>query len=187
MNTKKMNMRKVNVKMLAEAGIMIALSIVLNMIKLYKLPQGGSITPGGYVPLLLFALKWGPTKGVTVGIIYGLIDCLIDPYIIHPLQFLLDYPLAYGMLGLAGLASKNLNFNSVKGKIKLTLSVVFANFMRMVIAILSGIIFFKKFLPTNIPYVLGSFIYNISYVLPNTIICIILIFIIYPRLIKLNK
>ncbi len=182
-----MNTKKINVKMITEAGIMIALSIVLNMIKLYKMPQGGSITPGGYVPLILFALKWGPAKGVTVGIIYGLIDCLIDPYIIHPVQFLLDYPLAYGMLGLAGFASKNLNFNSIKGKVKLTLSVVFANLMRMVAAILSGIIFFEEFLPTNIPYVLGSLIYNISYVLPNTIICIILIFILYPRLIKINK
>lgn len=186
MNTKKSTIGKVNVKMLAEAGIMIALSIVLNSITLYRMPQGGSITPGGYVPILLFALKWGPAKGITAGIIYGLIDSLLGGGIIHPIQFILDYPLAYGMLGLAGFGY-NINFKTAKGKIKLTASVLFATIMRLIMAILSGVIFFKKYLPTDIPYVLGSFIYNISYVLPNTIICIILIFILYPRLAKINK
>ena len=50
--------KKINIRMLAEAGVMIALAVILNNIKLYKMPQGGSITPGGYVPLLIFAIRW---------------------------------------------------------------------------------------------------------------------------------
>ena len=180
-------MKKVNLRMLTEAGIMIALAMILNGIKLYKLPRGGSVTPGGYVPLLIFALRWGPKKGIGVGIVYGLLDFLIDPYMVHPMQFLLDYPLAYGMLGLAGFANNSKEFKDFKSVLTVSFAVLFACFMRMMMAVLSGVIFFKEFLPKEFPYVLGSFIYNGSYTLPNTIIAIIVILIILPRLKGISK
>ena len=181
------SMKKVNLKMLTEAGIMIALAMILNSIKLYKFTQGGSITPGGYVPLLIFALRWGPKKGIGVGIVYGLLDFLIDPYMVHPVQFLLDYPLAYGMLGLAGFAKNSKEFNDIRSIVVVTSSVIIACFLRMMMAVLSGVIFFKEFLPQDIPYVLGSLIYNLSYTLPNTLISLILIILILPRLKGISK
>lgn len=38
-----------------------------------------------------------------VGFVYGLLQSMQDPYIIHPAQFLLDYPIAFAMAGLAGI------------------------------------------------------------------------------------
>ncbi len=181
------SIKKVNLKMLTEAGIMIALAMILNSLKLYKFAQGGSITPGGYVPLLIFALRWGPKKGIGVGIVYGLLDFFIDAYMVHPIQFLLDYPLAYGMLGIAGFASNSRDFKDIKSILIVTGAVIVACFMRMVMAILSGVIFFKEFLPQDIPYLLGSFIYNISYTLPNTLISVMLIILILPRLRSISK
>ncbi|WP_099203066.1 energy-coupled thiamine transporter ThiT [Miniphocaeibacter massiliensis] len=177
----------INIRMLAEAGVMIALSVILNNIKLYKMPQGGSITPGGYVPLLLFALRWGSVPGIIVGAMYGMLDSLIDPYIISLLQFLFDYPLAYAMLGVAGFGKKSIKLEKKGDILKVVISVIFANFMRMAMAILSGIVFFKKFLPVDIPLLYGSFLYNGLYIIPNTIISIILIFLLLPRLKRVNK
>lgn len=171
-------------KISVEAGIMIALTVLLNSIKLYNLPKGGSITLGGYVPLMIFSLRWGLKKGLIVGMTYGFLDSLIDPYVIAPMQFLLDYPLAYAMFGFTGIASKNIGFKSLNDKFIVMGSAVLANLLRLLMAVLSGIIFFKEYLPDNFPYILSSIIYNGSYVIPNMIISMVIIAIILPRLRK---
>ena len=60
-------MKKWSTKMLVEAGIMIALSIVLSRIKIYEAPQGGSVTAGSMIPIILFAMRWGVGPGVVAG------------------------------------------------------------------------------------------------------------------------
>lgn len=169
-------------KVLVEAGIMIALTVLLNNIKLYHLPKGGSITLGGYVPLMIFSLRWGIKKGLIVGMTYGLLDALIDPYVIAPIQFLLDYPLAYSMFGFAGIATKNIGFKSLNDKVRVMSSIILSNLLRLLMAVLSGIIFFKEYLPDNFPYILSSIMYNGSYVIPNMIISMVIVAIILPRL-----
>src|SRR4030042_3770098 len=97
------------VRILAEATVFIALTIVLKDVlpPIYRLPQGGSVTIAGLVPLLWFALRRGLKYGVFAGFMYGLIHAVLPgAYIIHPVQGLLDYPLAFAALGLAGAFKK---------------------------------------------------------------------------------
>jgi thiamine transporter ThiT len=91
-----------NTRMLAEAGIMVGLALALWYLNLGQLPQGGSISLQ-MLPLLVFALRWGAGPGIVVGVAYGFLHSLQDMFVVHPLQYLLDYPIAFGLVGLAGL------------------------------------------------------------------------------------
>lgn len=89
------------VRIAAEIGLTIALSAVLGLIGVWQMPQGGSLS-FTMLPIFVLALLRGPAAGVTAGALYGLVDLALEPYVYHPLQVLLDYPVAYGLCGLAG-------------------------------------------------------------------------------------
>ncbi|MBD0355302.1 MAG: energy-coupled thiamine transporter ThiT, partial [Rubrobacteraceae bacterium] len=89
-------------RVLTEAALAIALAFVLGFVVLFKMPFGGSVSLE-MIPLILLALRQGWKVGIVAGATYGLLDLAIDPYVVHPVQLLLDYPLAFGVLGLAGL------------------------------------------------------------------------------------
>lgn len=95
-------MRGWSIRQLAESGIAVALAAVLGMVKVYQLPQGGSITAGSMVPVLALSLRWGARTGIVAGVLLGLVNFALEPVFLHPVQFLLDYPVAFGALGLAG-------------------------------------------------------------------------------------
>ena len=84
------------------AAVCVALSFALSYVRLFKMPMGGSITLASMLPLMLFAFMFGSRKGVIVGVIYGLLQAIQDPWIIHPAQFALDYLVAFGAIGLTG-------------------------------------------------------------------------------------
>ena len=152
-------------KILAEMALMIALSGALHLIKLITLPQGGSVTLGSMTPIILFSLRRGPKLAVLAGIIFGLIVLIEEPFIYHLIQLLLDYPIAFGFLGLAGLFKKMPLIGvgiAIAGRF-------FAHF-------LSGIIFFASFTPEGINPVVYSIMYNGSYLGIEFIISGILIF-----------
>ena len=95
-----------NTKMMAMGAVCIALSSVLSMIKIWKMPQGGSITAASMLPLMLFSYVYGMGPGCLVGALYGVLQFIIEPYFLSVPQMLLDYPIAFGMMGLAGLFSR---------------------------------------------------------------------------------
>ena len=84
-------------------AISIALSFALSYAKLFKLPQGGSVTFASLLPLMIYCCMFGTRRGLIVCTIYGVLQALQDPFIIHPMQFLLDYPLAFGLIGVSGI------------------------------------------------------------------------------------
>lgn len=84
-------------------AISIALSFALSYAKLFKLPQGGSVTFVSLLPLMVYCCMFGTRRGLVVCTIYGVLQALQDPFIIHPMQFLLDYPLAFGLIGVSGI------------------------------------------------------------------------------------
>src|SRR4029450_8981349 len=88
-------------RVLTEAALAVALAFVLGFVVLFKMPYGGSVSLE-MIPLILLALRQGWKVGVVAGAAYGLLDLAIDPFVVHPLQLVLDYPLAFGVLGLAG-------------------------------------------------------------------------------------
>ena len=173
-----------NTKMMAMGAVCIALSSVLSMIKIWKMPQGGSITAASMLPLMLFSYVYGMGPGCLVGALYGVLQFIIEPYFLSLPQMLLDYPIAFGMMGLAGLFSKMDNEN-----LGLTVGVVLASVGRFVAAVLSGVIFFAEYAGDQNPWVY-SIVYNDSYMLPECIICVILCLAVGLRLarqLKKNK
>jgi len=90
------------VRTIAEIALTVALSAVLGLIGVWQMPQGGSLS-FTMLPIFVLALLRGPLVGITAGSVYGLVDLMLEPYVFHPIQVLLDYPIAYGLCGLAGL------------------------------------------------------------------------------------
>lgn len=173
-----------NTKMMAMGAVCIALSSVLSMIKIWKMPQGGSITAASMLPLMLFSYVYGMGPGCLVGALYGVLQFIIEPYFLSLPQMLLDYPIAFGMMGLAGLFSKMDDEN-----LGLTVGVVLASVGRFVAAVLSGVIFFAEYAGDQNPWVY-SIVYNGSYMLPECIICVVLCLAVGLRLarqLKKNK
>ena len=84
-------------------AVAIALSFALSYIKLLEMPQGGSLTFASLLPLMIYCCMFGTRRGVVACLIYGVLQAVQDPWIIHPMQFLLDYPLAFGMIGVSGI------------------------------------------------------------------------------------
>lgn len=99
-------------KNLAYAGVCIALSFALSYVKFFSIPGGGSITLASMLPLMLYAYIFGARRGLFAGVIYGVLQFIQNPSVYQPMQVLLDFPIAFSALGLAGIAK---NFKFLKG------------------------------------------------------------------------
>jgi thiamine transporter len=152
-----------SVRVLAEVSVLVALAVVLDTFRLYTLPQGGSITLGEMLPIFVLAMRRGPKIGVLAGAIFGVIDVYFEPFIYHPAQFLLDYPLAYGALGLAG-------FFRGKSTIRIAVGVAVGGGCRFISHFFSGLIFFASFAPVGESPALYSAAYNATYLLPGLVV-----------------
>jgi thiamine transporter len=180
--------RKWNTKMLTEGGIMIALSILLSYIKVYEAPNGGSVTAGSMIPILFFAMRWGVGPGITVGAVFGILKCILKPWVIHPVQFLLDYPIAFGSLGLAGIFSINDKEMEAKDYLLLVLGVLLGIGGRFISSLLSGVVFYKQSaIDAGMNPWIFSIIYNGTYLLPEFIISSIILSLLYKPLSKIQK
>lgn len=128
-------------KAISLAGVCVALSYALSYIKLWDMPNGGSITLVSLLPVMLYAYLFGMKKGLFVGFIYGLLQSLQDPYIIHPAQFLLDYPVAFSAVGFAGALSAT----KLPDRVSFALSALIAGTVRFVSHVLSGVFAFSSY------------------------------------------
>ena len=155
--------------LISKAAICIALAYILSLIKLFRMPMGGTVTPAAMYPLILFAVAFGPLEGLLIGCVYGLLQLLIDPYVIHPLQLLVDYPMAYAALALACLA----RFVPVNERLKLPAAVLLGYIGRYAMAVLSGVVFFAEYAGEQ-NALLYSLLYNISYLGPEALVCMAL-------------
>lgn len=169
--------RKNTTRMLCEGAIMVALAQILSYIKLMELPNGGSLTPAMF-PILLFALRWGLKDGLLAGFVFGLLQLIFDGAYAGGWQsMLLDYLLAFTPLGLAGL---------FKGKAwGIFPGTVLGCAARFVIHYISGVTIYRIYAPTE---VLGtvfdnpelySLVYNGSYMLPNTVLALVIAALLY--------
>ena len=129
---------------IAFGGISIALSFALSYIKFFQMPQGGSITLASLLPVMLFAYVYGPKKGLMVGFIYGVMQAVQDAYIIHPAQFLLDYPIAFSMVAFAGVFSKIKVLDKVP-QVKFALGAILGGALRFLSHVLSGVFAFSAY------------------------------------------
>ena len=167
---KNMSKKFFSTRALTEAVMVVALSAVLSFIKIYRLPQGGSITAGSMVPLIWISLRRGPKMGLFTCFVYALVQFSLEPFAYHPIQVLIDYPLAFGVLGLAGLFR---NYPLVGVGVGIG--------GRFIAHFISGFIFFAEYAPEGMSPILYSAIYNGSYLLGEFIVSAIITYIIVKR------
>ncbi len=158
-------------KSVTYAGVCVAMSFALSYLRIVKMPQGGSITVASLLPLMLYSYVFGTKKGVFAGAVYGLLQAIQDPYILHPAQFLLDYPLAFGCIGLAGIFATNKSLEKIP-QLQFALGALIAGFGRFLMHLLSGVFAFSAFAGGQNPFIY-SLVYQLGYVLPDLIIVIV--------------
>ena len=103
----------------------------------------------------------------------GLLGLIQDPYIVAPIQVLVDYPLASAAIALGGFAA----FLPVPKIWKLPIAVVLGTIGRYIMAVISGVAFFGEYAPEGQSALLYSLSYNIGYLGPDMLVCMVLAFI----------
>lgn len=156
-------------KQLVYSAAAIALAVVCSMIKLFEMPMGGSVTLLSMLFIVLIAYWYGPYVGLMTAVAYGLVQFVTEPVFYTIPQMLLDYPIGFGALGLAGFFHKK--------KWGLQIGYVVGVFGRFLFSTLSGIVFFAAYAPEGMSPVVYSVAYQASYLLPEMAVtlCIICI------------
>lgn len=150
-------------KKLTHSALMIALALVLSMIKPIHMPYGGSITIASMAPIILIALKYDFKWGIFTALTYSIVQ-MIEGFYPPPVQnlgaylavILLDYIIAFGVLGCAGFISRRFK-NKKTGATVAAISVIAARFT---CSFLSGVIIWKEYAPEGMPVWLYSLGYN---------------------------
>ncbi len=148
--------QKTNTKTMVVSALLVGLSIVLTRITIYSLPQGGSVSLFGMLPIVICAYFFGTRRAVMCGMCVGMIDLIFKPYVIHPIQLLLDYPLAFGAIGFAGLIF-------MAKKDGLIPAYLFGVLCRYICAVISGVVFFGAYAPEGFSALTWSLWYNVLY------------------------
>lgn len=161
--------QKTDVRALTYGAICVAMAFVLSYIKLFSAPQGGSVTLASMLPIMLYASLYGTRRGLLVGLVYGLLQFIQKPEITHWAQVVLDYPVAFAAIGLAGI-SKHIP----AGIFKLPIGTIIGGVARWAVHTLSGFLFFSEILNGDALKV--SIVYNGWYMLFDTAICFALAF-----------
>lgn len=160
-----------NTKKLVFSAMAIALATVIaTVIKLPSLPNGGSATLFSMLVICLVGYWYGPTTGLCAAFTYGILQFITEPYVVHPFQVLLDFPLAFGALGLSGFFYKKKN--------GLLIGYIAGVLGRFIIHCISGIIFYTEYvgsLEGNFYAILGGIVYNMSYIFPEAILTILVL------------
>ena len=184
-------MDRKRLQFLLEVSILGAFSFVLDQLAIFVMPQGGSVTLS-MLPIIVMAFRWGLAGGMLTGFISGLLQLITGGRVFHIVQALLDYTLAYTLVGVAAFTSVWL-IRSVAKKNKgamataIIIGTVTGGLLRYFIHFIGGIVFFAEYAPKGQPVWLYSLIYNGSYMIPATIlsaIVAVLLFTSAPRLLK---
>lgn len=148
--------KHISTKQLTFSAVAIALAFATSFIKVIHMPMGGSVTLFSMLFITLIGYWYGPAVGITAGVAYGLLQLMVDPYIISLPQMLVDYPFAFGALGISGFFSKQ-KHGMLTGYIAGIIG-------RYFFAVLSGVIFFGSNAPASMGPVIYSLAYNGAYI-----------------------
>ncbi len=161
------NTKKLSARQLVFCAAAIALGTVLSNIKLFRFPTGGSITLLSMLIVTLPGYWFGLGAGLMTGVAYGVLQLLIDPYVLFPAQLIVDYLLAFGALGLSGLFYSK-KHGLAKGYVTGILG-------RYLFAVISGWIFFGTYAWEGWNPFFYSLVYNGIYIFSEAAVTIIII------------
>lgn len=164
-------MRKKQIKFIIEVSIFSALGLVLDLVcGMYCAPvwlNGGSISLA-FIPIFIMGYRHGLKGGLLTGFLVGTLQILWSKYLLSLPQVLLDYVIPNVVLGLVGLVHKQVkNNNRLISSIYITISIIFVCLLRLTSLTLSGMWFWETGF-------IASVIYNGSYTLVSTGICLVL-------------
>lgn len=176
-------------QMLMEIAIFASIGVVFDLLIPFKMPQGGAISLA-MLPIFVMAFRHGVVGGVVTGALVGTIQLMFAPQILTVVQPLLDYTIAFGVVGLSGLFARQVKKAAAAGKNgRLMAIVLMATFLgaglRYACHVISGIVFFAEY--AEGPVVPYSLIYNATYMVPSYLLCGIvagLLFTTAPRLLR---
>ncbi|MGN0384093.1 MAG: energy-coupled thiamine transporter ThiT [Eubacterium sp.] len=173
---------KLTTKQLVVAAACMALAFVTSNLKVISMPMGGSVTLFSMMFITLIGYWYGLPAGIFSALAYGILQLIIDPYVLSLPQMIIDYPLAFGALGLSGVFSKMKKVKTINiaGKTIFTfgglhLGYLLAVFGRFVFAVLSGVIFFAYYAPEGWNAWWYSIAYNGAYIGAEAIITLIVL------------
>lgn len=159
--------KKLTTKQLVFSAVAIAVAVVCSMIKIFEMPMGGSVTMLSMLFIVLIAYWYGPYVGIMTAVAYGLVQFVTEPIFYTIPQLLLDYPLAFGALGLAGFFRKK--------KWGLQIGYIVGVLGRFLFATVSGVVFFAAYAPEGMHPLVYSIAYQASYLLPEALITLVVI------------
>lgn len=161
---------RLHTKSIVYASLSIALSFALSYVRFFEMPSGGSITLASILPLMIYSYMFGIRRGIIAGIIYGFLQFIQAPWLYHPVQFLLDYPIAFSAIGLSGLF-KEVGLFKNKPIVNFLLGGLLAAVLRYFSHVISGVFIFGSGDP-NYTAVAWSFLYN-SFVFADLAIALV--------------
>ncbi|MDL2235258.1 energy-coupled thiamine transporter ThiT [Christensenellaceae bacterium OttesenSCG-928-L17] len=147
---------------LVYGALCVALSFLLSYLKLFEMPQGGSITLCSMLPIALYANWFGLRHGLIAGFVCGILQFIQRPIAVHWLSPVLDYVLAFTCFGFAGLFKKSLPLGLFVGGVG-----------RILCSTVSGAVFFAEYAPEGMNPWIYSTIYNTISLGPDALICIV--------------
>lgn len=174
-------MKKTNNKIvwLTESAVMIALATILSVLKIFDLPYGGSITVGSMLPMIIIAYRYGIGKGMITGLVYSVIQLLFG---LSALSYatsktaliaiiMLDYIIAFAVTGLGGVFKKAFKNNQTAGIMS---GAALVCVLRFICHVVSGCTVWAGVSIPSSDGLIYSLSYNATYMLPETIIVLIL-------------
>ena len=162
--------QKFTPKQLAFCGMGIALAFVTSYIQLIKLPFGGAVTLLSMLFIVLIANWYGAGTGILVGLAYGILQFIQEPYFLTFFQVCCDYLLAFGALGIAGFFANRKN--------GLTIGYIAGVIGRGVFASMAGYFYWMSYMPENFPKALAPvypIVYNFMYLGLEAVLTLIVI------------
>lgn len=162
--------KKMSTKQLVFCAMAMALAFVTSYMKIFTLPWGGSVTLCSMLFIVLIGNWYGVQTGILVGLSYGLLQFIQEPYVLSFFQVCCDYVLAFAALGVAGFFAKSRN-GLLKGYVAAVLA-------RGVFHALGGYLYWMDYMPDNFPQSLKSvypIVYNYSFLLAEAVITVIII------------
>lgn len=162
--------KRMSTKQLVFCAAAMALAFITSYIKIWNMPWGGSVTLCSMLFIVLAANWYGPGTGIFVGLAYGILQFIQEPYVLSFFQVCCDYILAFAALGIAGFFAKS-RHGLLKGYIAAVLA-------RGAFHALGGYLYWMDYMPENFPQALKSvypIAYNYSYLLAEAVITIVLI------------
>ena len=159
-------------RILTECAVAVALAVLCSFIKVWEMPQGGSVALT-MIPLLVISYRRGAMAGIISGGVYGLMSLLFAGVVYHPMSILLDYVLAFGLIGIAGFFNK-----SMWGIILGTCAGIACRFTS---SLVSGAVLFASYAPEGQNPWLYSLGYQAAYMIPELIISLAVLILIYVK------